>query len=197
VGPPFPFFRACFRLERLDVRFSVISPPPDNHLTLDTLRHHLVEGLASGGSTASVLENRTKRSVVHNARRGIAPPPCAWSIEMGQCSGTRSPPGAVSPPRKRDQEAARSNRRASLIPVPVTSQWCAQEAADQAARTPWPRHARWWSVACLFAWDLQLLRQSAFHAARRLVGHPYITGPVATGHRTSRAVMLPICAPQI
>ena len=40
---------------------------------------------------------------------------------MGQCSGTRPPPGAVSPSRKRDQEAARSNRRASLIPVLVTS----------------------------------------------------------------------------
>jgi len=40
--------------------------------------------------------------------------------------------------RKRDQEAARSNRRASLISVTVTSQWCAQEAADQAARTRWP-----------------------------------------------------------
>ena len=155
-------------------------------LDTDTLRHHLVEGLASGGSTASVLENRTKRSVVHNARRGIAPPPCAWSIEMGQCSGTRSPPGAVSPPRKRDQEAARSNRRASLIPVPVTSQWCAQEAADQAARTPWPRHARWWSVACLFAWDLQLLRQSAFHAARRLVGKPDRRRRPPIHNRTSR-----------
>ena len=32
------------------------------------------------------------------------------SIETGQCSGTRPPPGAVSPSRKRDQEAARSNR---------------------------------------------------------------------------------------
>ena len=47
----------------------------------------------------------------------------------------RSPPGAVLLPHQRDQEAARSNRRASLVPVPVTSQWCAQEAADQAART--------------------------------------------------------------
>ena len=52
---------------------------------------------------------------------------------MGDCSMTRSPPGAVLLPHQRDQEAARSNKRASLIPVPVTSQWCAQEAADQAA----------------------------------------------------------------
>ena len=52
---------------------------------------------------------------------------------MGQCSGTRPPPGAVCPSRKRDQEAARSNRRASPSSVPVTtSHWCAQEAADQA-----------------------------------------------------------------
>ena len=91
-----------------------------------------------GCSTASVLVTRaaTKRSIVHNARRGIAPQPCAWSIEMGQCLGTRPPPGAVSPSRSRDQEAARSNRREDLSSVPVTSQWCAQEAADQAARTP-------------------------------------------------------------
>jgi len=52
---------------------------------------------------------------------------------MGDCSMTRSTPGAVLLPHQRDQEAARSNKRASLIPVPVTSQWCAQEAADQAA----------------------------------------------------------------
>ena len=92
-----------------------------------------------GSSTSGVIKNRTKRSVVHNATSGIAPPPCAWSIEMGQCSGTRPPPGAVSPSRKRDQEAARSNnRRASPVSVPVTSKWCAQEAADQAARTGWP-----------------------------------------------------------
>ena len=39
---------------------------------------------------------------------------------MGQCSGTRSPPGAVSRSRKREQEAARSNRRASLVSAEVT-----------------------------------------------------------------------------
>ena len=39
---------------------------------------------------------------------------------------------------QRDQEAARSNRSESLVSVPVTPQWCAQEAADQAARAPWP-----------------------------------------------------------
>ena len=31
-------------------------------------------------------------------------------------------------PHQRDQKAARSNRRESLVSVPVTSQWCAQEA---------------------------------------------------------------------
>jgi hypothetical protein len=41
---------------------------------------------------------------------------------MGDCSMTRSTPGAVLLPHQRDQEAARSNKRASLIPVPVTSQ---------------------------------------------------------------------------
>jgi hypothetical protein len=49
---------------------------------------------------------------------------------MGQWLGRThtSPPRAVRPSRWRDQEAARSNRRASLVSVPVTSQWCAQEA---------------------------------------------------------------------
>ena len=41
---------------------------------------------------------------------------------------------AMSPSKKRDQVAAHSNRRASPVSVPVTSQWCAQEAADLAAR---------------------------------------------------------------
>ena len=38
-------------------------------------------------------------------------------------------------PRQRDQQAARSNRRESLISVPVTSQWHAQDGAGQPART--------------------------------------------------------------
>ena len=76
----------------------------------------------------------TKRSIVDNARRGLAPPPRAWSIETGQCSGTRPPLGAVSPSRKRDHEAARSNRRDAPSSVPVTSQWHAHEGAGQAAR---------------------------------------------------------------
>ena len=53
---------------------------------------------------------------------------------MGQCSRTWRPPGAVLLPHQRDQEAARSNRRESLVSVPVTSQWCAQEAADQVTK---------------------------------------------------------------
>ena len=89
-------------------------------------------------STAGPTVTATKRSIAHNARRGLASPPRAWSIQTGQCSGTRRPPGAVSPSRKRDQEAARSNRREGLSSVLVTSQWCAQEGAHQPARTPWP-----------------------------------------------------------
>jgi hypothetical protein len=66
-----------------------------------------------GCSTASALETVTKRSIVHNANPGIAPPPCAWSIQTRQCSAACTPPRAVRPSRWRDQEAARSNRRAS------------------------------------------------------------------------------------
>ena len=39
------------------------------------------------GSTAGSLETATKGSIVHNANPGIAPPPCAWSIEMGRMLG--------------------------------------------------------------------------------------------------------------
>jgi hypothetical protein len=91
----------------------------------------------AGCSTAGRAVMATKRSLFDNRNPGIAPPPCAWSIEMGQCSAARTPPRAVRPSRWRDQEAARSNRRATPVSVRVTSQWCAQEAADQAARTPW------------------------------------------------------------
>ena len=80
----------------------------------------------------------TKRSIVDNANPGIASPPCAWSIQMGQCSAARTPPRAVRPSRWRDHEAARSNRRESPGSVPVTSQWCAQDGAGQTARTSWP-----------------------------------------------------------
>jgi len=51
---------------------------------------------------------------------------------MGPCSVARTPPRAVRPSRWRDQEAARSNRRESLVSVRVTSQWCAQENARDA-----------------------------------------------------------------
>ena len=91
-----------------------------------------------GSSTSGWLVMATTRSIVHNANPGIASPPCAWSIETGQCSAARTPPWAVRPSRWPDQEAARLNRSASLLSVPVTSQGCAQEAADQAARTRWP-----------------------------------------------------------
>ena len=80
-----------------------------------------------GCSTAGPTVTATKRSIAHNATSGIASPPRAWSIATGQCSGTCPPPGAaVSSSSKRDQEAARSNRRESPSSVLVTSQWCAQ-----------------------------------------------------------------------
>ena len=60
---------------------------------------------------------------------------------------TRSPPGRglviAASATARSREAARSNRRASLISVRVTSQWCAQVKSKRLltklpARTPWP-----------------------------------------------------------
>ena len=105
-----------------------------NAVRESTTRKARAAYLPPGSCTAGSLETATKRSIVDNANPGIAPPPCASSVEMGQCSAARTPPRAVRPSRSRDQEAARSNRRESLIPVPVTPQWCAQEAADHKLR---------------------------------------------------------------
>jgi len=91
-----------------------------------------------------------------------------WSIQtrvetrlhkmLGPCGSPRthatSGCAAVAVGEIRTQEAARSNRRASLISVPVTSHsGAAQEAADQAARTPWPDGLLWsptWSRTIMF-----------------------------------------------
>ena len=97
-----------------------------------------VYGTQWGSSTAGPLNNRTKRSIVDNARRGIAPPPRAWSIEKGGLAVARTPLRVVPLSSQRDQEAARSNRREALSSVPVTSQWHAQDGAGQPARTAWP-----------------------------------------------------------
>ena len=63
----------------------------------------------------------------------------------------------------RSEEAARSNRSESLVSVPVTPQWCAQEAADQAARAPWPP-VRWlptWSRVIMKVCSMLLAAVSA------------------------------------
>jgi hypothetical protein len=54
---------------------------------------------------------------------------------LGDTPTTR---GRVPVQKARSGGCALKQRRASLISVPVTSEWCAQEAADQAARTGWP-----------------------------------------------------------
>ena len=124
-------------------RCPVISKVRDSRLESGqtAVSGYMVYGLVlylMGCSTAGWLVTATKRSIAHNATSGRAPPPRAWSIETGQCSGTWRPPGAVFVPRQRDQEAARSNRREGPSSVLVTSQWCAQEGDVQPARTPWP-----------------------------------------------------------
>ena len=104
-----------------------------------------------GSSTAGWLVTATKRSIVDNATSGRASTPRAWSIQTGQCSRTRRPPGAVFVARQRDHEAAPSNRRDALISALVTSQWRAQEGGDQPARSPWPprrQHSRGPSSGC-------------------------------------------------
>jgi hypothetical protein len=72
-----------------------------------------VQQAPGGCSTAGWLETRTKRSIVDNANPGSAPPPCAWSIEMGQCSGTRPPhPGRV--PVQKSRSGGRALKQESV-----------------------------------------------------------------------------------
>eukprot|EP00964_Phaeocystis_antarctica_P120900 scaffold84628_cov18-Phaeocystis_antarctica.AAC.1 len=61
----------------------------------------------SGSSTAGPNNNRTKRSIAQNTRRGIAPPPRAWSTEtaartpFGLCG---QPVGEIRRPRAQTGE---------------------------------------------------------------------------------------------
>ena len=89
----------------------------------------------------------TKRSIVHNARARGSRRRRALGVykrdnarpharHLGLC-GRRG--GEIMRPRAQTGE--------SLISVPVTSQWCAQDGAGQPARTAWPprRHpSRGW-----------------------------------------------------
>ena len=95
-------------------------------------------GLLTGSSTAGMLVMATKSSIVDNARRGIARRRSALGVykrhnarpharHLGLC-GRRG--GEIMRPRAQTGE--------SLISVPVTSQWCAQDGAGQPARTAWP-----------------------------------------------------------
>ena len=60
-----------------------------------------------------------------SASSGRSPPPCACSPQAGQCSGTWSPPVAVSRPCQRAQAAKFSNRRAGPSADTVIRRgWC-------------------------------------------------------------------------
>ena len=83
---------------------------------------------------------------------------------MGQCSGTWRPPGAVFLPHQRDQEAARSNRRASLVPVPVTSQCGAHKRLLTKLRVHHGLLIRWsptWSMTIMKVCSMLLAAVSA------------------------------------
>jgi hypothetical protein len=83
---------------------------------------------------------------------------------MGQCSAARTPPRAVRPSRWRDQEAARSNRRASLVPVPVTSQCGAHKRLLTKLRVHHGLLIRWsptWSMTIMKVCSMLLAAVSA------------------------------------
>jgi len=73
------------------------APPALRGRGINTGRKQYILYVSRGRSTSGWLKTAATRSVVHNARRGIAPPPCTWSIETGQCSAARTPPRAVRP----------------------------------------------------------------------------------------------------
>ena len=90
-----------------------------------------------GGSGAGLIhewcgQKPHKTFTREKTQPGIVSTPRAWSIHMGQCSGTRPLPGAVSPSNRRDQAVARSNSRASLVPASVGDGRHVDYGGDQA-----------------------------------------------------------------
>ena len=79
---------------------------------------------------------KTERSIAHNARRGVASPPRAWSIGTGQCSAARTPSRAVRPLKLRDQEAALKQERVPHLRSGDVSVARAKGCWSTSARTP-------------------------------------------------------------
>ena len=93
-----------------------------------------------GSSTSGRAKTATKRSFVDNANPGIASLPCAWSIEMRQCSAARTVATLVCAAVTVARSGGRALKQESVpcLGCSDVSVWYAQEAADQAARAPWP-----------------------------------------------------------
>ena len=71
------------RSSHLGVALSLPRPPPAlRGRGINTGRKQYILYVSRGRSTSGWLKTAATRSVVHNARRGmaIAPPPCTWSI---------------------------------------------------------------------------------------------------------------------
>ena len=82
-------------------------------------------GPPRGCSTSGPINTATKRSLRANASSGSSPRPHTCSLQAGQCSGTWSPPVAVSRPCQRDQAAKFSNRRAGpSADTVIRHGWC-------------------------------------------------------------------------
>ena len=103
------------------------SASEDNHVSARCTQ--LIPSVPQGTLVPRLVHSMTAqndRLPISNARRGLASTPRAWSIETGQCSGTRPPPGAVSPVQKaRSEGRALKHERSGvegLSSVLVTSQ---------------------------------------------------------------------------
>ena len=70
------------RSSHLGVALSLPRPPALRGRGINTGRKQYILYVSRGRSTSGWLKTAATRSVVHNARRGmaIAPPPCTWSI---------------------------------------------------------------------------------------------------------------------
>ena len=95
-----------------------------------------VDGLVgwSTGRTSGSHKTATKRSLPHFLNSGIASFLRAWPLGMRQCLAARPTPRHVRPSWWRYQEAARSNRRASLSCVSVVSIPYGEDGGEQGTR---------------------------------------------------------------
>ena len=99
----------------------------ETHLQRASALKALRGGMKMGSSTASAHVMAKKRSIVHPRNEGSRHRRALGVCKRDNAQGHGHHLGPCPGPETREQEAARSNRSASLVSVAVTSQWYAQK----------------------------------------------------------------------